>query len=345
MKYKTAVFMGRFQIPHKAHLEIILKSLKIAEKLIIVIGSCHKPRTVKNPFSGKERSRMIDAMIQWSDNGAAWTDSNGYRVEYIYARDYMYNNSRWASEVYSKCLSRGATNGKDTVLMGCYKDDTSFYLDFFPQWSRELIQPKTNCKKLISSTDLRKELFETGSMKTDFCPPLQNFIKSNLNESLFQEYAFLKEYKKQWESSPFPPTFITTDAVVIKSGHVLMVERGRHPGKGLWALPGGFVGVSDRVQDSCLRELIEETGIEISKKELEKQIKDNKFFDHPNRSLRGRTITHAYLIDLGHGFLPQVKAGDDANKAFWVPLAELSVNSEKIYEDHFDIINNMTSKF
>jgi bifunctional NMN adenylyltransferase/nudix hydrolase len=66
---------------------------------------------------------------------------------------------------------------------------------------------------------------------------------------------------------------------------------------------------------------------------------DYKVFDYPKRSLRGRVITHAYLIDLGNGSLPQVKGSDDAEKAIWMPLNEFYSREEEFFEDHFHIIN------
>ena len=58
---------------------------------------------------------------------------------------------------------------------------------------------------------------------------------------LVEEQAYIKRYKDIWADAPYAPTFVTTDAVVIQSGHVLLVKRRTAPGKGLWALPGGFL--------------------------------------------------------------------------------------------------------
>jgi bifunctional NMN adenylyltransferase/nudix hydrolase len=156
---------------------------------------------------------------------------------------------------------------------------------------------------------------------------------------LYDEYRHVIDYKAMWSSAPFPPMFVTTDAVVIKSGHVLVVRRRGQPGKGLLALPGGFLREDEKVVDGCIRELKEETRIGIPKDELMKRIKGQKVFDHPSRSLRGRTITHAFEIDLGAGALPKVKGDDDAEKAFWMPLRDVMRCEEEFFEDHFHIIN------
>jgi bifunctional NMN adenylyltransferase/nudix hydrolase len=131
---------------------------------------------------------------------------------------------------------------------------------------------------------------------------------------------------------------MTVDAVVVQSGHILLVKRGDMPGKGLWALPGGFLNQDEKMLDGAIRELKEETKIKVPVPVLKGSIKESKTFDAPNRSSRGRTITQAFLIDLGVGELPKVKGSDDAEKAFWVPFNK--VKQEKMFEDHFHIIDN-----
>lgn len=62
-------------------------------------------------------------------------------------------------------------------------------------------------------------------------------------------------------------------------------------------------------------------------------------FDHPDRSLRGRTITHAFHLHSPPASCRGVKGGDDADKAQWFPLAMLRTMRSSMYEDHPDIIN------
>ena len=148
-------------------------------------------------------------------------------------------------------------------------------------------------------------------------------------------------YKKQYASLPYAPVFVTTDAVVICSGHVLMIKRRSEPGKGLWAMPGGFLNAStDRsVQDAMIRELREETGIKVPAPVLIGSIVRSKVFDAIDRSARGRTITHCFRIDLPNGDLPKVKGMDDAEKAQWIPISEL--DSSVCFEDHYEILTTM----
>ena len=71
---------------------------------------------------------------------------------------------------------------------------------------------------------------------------------------------------------------------------------------------------------------------------LRGSIKRSRVFDAIDRSARGRTITHAFHIELPDGELTKVKGSDDAEKARWVPIAE--VRSEECFEDHYEILQH-----
>ena len=125
----------------------------------------------------------------------------------------------------------------------------------------------------------------------------------------------------------------------------MLVRRGKSHGKGLLALPGGFLNQDEKIVDGAIRELKEETAIKVSKEELHKNIACSHVFDSPFRSLRGRSISNAFLINLGDGALPKVKGLDDADKAFWLPLNEVLQRESEFFEDHFYIIQYFINKF
>src|SRR3546814_5032726 len=106
----------------------------------------------------------------------------------------------------------------------------------------------------------------------------------------------IDEAAKAWEGSPYPVIFNTADAIIVQGNKLLMVKRRGYPGKGLWALPGGFLNHRERVIEAAIREATEETGIDVSKTVLRNALVDTFFEDNPWRSTRGRTITFASLF-------------------------------------------------
>ena len=214
----------------------------------------------------------------------------------------------------------------------------------FPQWGFEavpLLEPldATDIRDLYFKRDVNMKFIKAVVPETtyDF---LDSFKETAEYEQVIREREFLVEHNKQYSSLKYPPIFSTADAVVIQSGHVLMIKRRAEPGKGLWALPGGYVNANTdkSVEDAAIRELREETLIKVPAPVLRGSIVRSKVFDAIDRSPRGRIITHAFYIQLPDGELPKVKGSDDAEKARWVPIAE--VRSEECFEDHYEIIQH-----
>lgn len=331
--YGTLVLIGRFQPLHTAHLEIIKRCTALTDQLVVICGSANQPRTYKNPFTFDERARMIKSA----------TAGLSMRVYVEPNIDTIYNDQAWAVRVqgiHSKYRCIGTKDG----IIGHKKDESSFYLDMFPQWefvNVEEIEPlgATDIRELYFKRDANMRFIQGVVPETTF-NFLEEFKTTDEYEQVIREREFIDAYKKQYASLPYPPIFVTADAVVIQSGHVLMIKRRSEPGKGLWALPGGFVNANTdkNVEDAAIRELREETGIKVPAPVLRGSIVRSRVFDAINRSARGRTITHAYHIQLPDGDLPKVKGSDDAEKARWVPIAE--VRSEECFEDHYEIIQH-----
>jgi len=120
---------------------------------------------------------------------------------------------------------------------------------------------------------------------------------------------------------------LTVDGVVLVrrplsgGGHrhvVLLVERGRDPHAGAWALPGGFVDYGEDPDQAVAREVAEETGLDGL------PWRQYRVFGQPDRDPRGHTVTVVYVAELV-GEPPPVAGGDDAAAARWFPLNDLPV--------------------
>jgi bifunctional NMN adenylyltransferase/nudix hydrolase len=328
-KRDALVFIGRFQPFHMGHAQVIMQALDRAKEVVVIIGSAYNARDSKNPFTFEERKELIEAAFL-----------NNPNLHVVPVSDYPYSDAKWIRAVQA-AVDNAVPHAKDVGLIGHSKDSSSYYLKIFPKWKNHV---EVGNVDNINATDLRKTYFEGGiaATATQHVPHitlkwLARFEDSEEYARICEEHRMMVEYKKKWEVAPFPPIFVTVDAVVVQSGHVLLVKRGHMPGAGLMAIPGGFLNPDEFIEQAAIRELKEETKIKVPVPVLHGSIKQNRVFDRPNRSLRGRTITHAFLIDLGNDdVLPKVKGSDDAVHAAWVPLGQ--IRQDQMFEDHAHII-------
>lgn len=332
--YDYCIFIGRCQPYTLAHEQLLKEAFLLGDQVICVLGSHNKAPDSRDPWTSQLREGMIRNCLSEEENK---------RISFIYMHDYLYNENLWVTELQQKIEEQ--TVGSSSVAMVGYEQSGS-YLHNFPQWDW---QKKGYGAPHDLSAEVRK-LYFSGSdewkkhVPTGTIEYLEAFKKDKYF-LLKEEFDIISSYKKAWGNAPFPPTFNTVDTVCIKSGHVLVVRRKGMPGRGLIALPGGFLNQNEFIIAGAIRELKEETKIKVSKEELEKSIIDQKVFDYPYRSLRGRTITHAFLINLGKGPLPKVQGDDDADKAWWMPLNEFYTRESDFFEDHWHIINHFVNKF
>jgi bifunctional NMN adenylyltransferase/nudix hydrolase len=191
---------------------------------------------------------------------------------------------------------------------------------------------------------MRCRLIEAGEDLGAMVPrPVSQYLRGWMQGAHFHELAedqkAIRKMMDEWRGAPYEPIFTTVDAVVRCRGHVLLVKRKGRPGPGLSALPGGFLDPGEHLVDGAIRELREETAIPLSPAVLRHSLRRVVVFDHPLRSMRGRTITHAHAFELDEERLPEVKGSDDAAAAEWMPLERLPMMEDRFFEDHFHILD------
>lgn len=125
----------------------------------------------------------------------------------------------------------------------------------------------------------------------------------------------MKEYKYN-----FPRPAVTTDTLVFREGkaciEILLIKRKHEPYKDFWALPGGFLEMEETPIEGALRELREETGLNIT------ELKEIGTFGEINRDPRGRTITIAFYTFVDH-VKDQVEANSDAAELSWFSVKNI----------------------
>lgn len=137
----------------------------------------------------------------------------------------------------------------------------------------------------------------------------------------------------------YPPFAVTVDLAVftIRAGllSVLLVERGDDPFAGSWALPGGFVGIDETVEEAALRELAEETGLDIFSGHVEQL----RTYGNPARDPRMRVVSVAHVAFAPN--LPVPTPGSDAAAARWWPITDLLAEDGPVLAfDHGTILSD-----
>lgn len=338
-EYDLLVFIGRMQPPHLGHIQVISEAIAKSRHVLILMGSANRHRSFHNPWTFEERKAMINAV---------------FKDEGLWIRpldDHAYNDAAWITEVRRKVSEvQNSVAAKKIGLIGHSKDYTSYYLKKFPDLDSVNVDNYRN----LSSTDIRNSIFQDIGLEVygvmgvedDLHPEVKNILKRNAGMSKEDYYTFtsdllrVKEINDKWANAPFPPTFHTADAIVEQSGHILLINRGKAPYKGLRAMPGGYINVNEKIIDAAIRELKEETRLKVPEKVLYGSIVKSKVYDDPRRSDRGRIITTAFHIKLeDREEFPRVYGSDDAEKAYWFPIADLK--ADEFFEDHYFIIKDM----
>lgn len=129
----------------------------------------------------------------------------------------------------------------------------------------------------------------------------------------------------------YPRPSVTVDVIIFtlrdNDLQALLVKRGHPPFEGLWAIPGGFVGIEESLEEAALRELEEETGAR------DVYLEQLYTFGSPGRDPRGRVITVAYFALVPADAI-QLRSGDDAAEARWWSVYDLP----PLAFDHADIL-------
>ncbi len=314
---KIGILIGRFQVPepHEGHVFLINSILERVDKLIILIGSSNKARSVKNPYTYRERINAISRHYGWSES----------RIEFAPINDYMYNDAQWMADVAAtieEMIFQVKGNELTQITMfGHFKEGNS-YLKWFPQFKYENIDSEIE----VSGTEMRSA------------------NRHLLPQVIQEEYTQYEHDKYLFSNYPYPDCLQANcgDVVLECLGHVALVLRPN----GVWALPGGHKHNHETFLDCALRELNEETNVKIPEKVLRGSIKTTRLFDHPGRSngfVKKVTLAvHIVVQPNPDGSMPKMAGADDVTDAKWVPIST-AINKYRLHDDHGDIISIMTN--
>ncbi len=326
--------IGRFQPFHRGHEAVCRTVLDTCGRLLVILGSARQARSIRNPWSDAERETLIRQSLP---------DIDPERVLFAAVPDVFYNEEVWLAAVRN-AVDQHAGAGPVT-LYGHMKDASSYYLALFPQWAYVELPNHQG----LSATPLRQALLAAGPQGAvgrleelqEHLPQaglgcLRELVAAAEFARCCADYAVIEASRQAWSGTPYPPIFQTVDALVEVADQILLVQRGRAPGEGQWALPGGFLDVAERLEAGARRELEEETGLRITATSA--QLLASRAYDAPERSARGRFVTQLFHYRLDGTVPPVVQAGDDAAAARWWRRDE--IDPRQMFEDHYCILQH-----
>lgn len=172
------VFIGRFQPFHLAHLQTIEIALQQSKKIILALGSAQFERNIKNPFLAKEREQMILSNFSPADQA---------RIQFVHVID-VYNDEKWQKLVKS-LVNDVITLDAKVGLIGHFKDDSSYYLKFFPEWDMLELE---SLQGSMSATPMREAYYD-GVIQKEYFPAgtiefLQQFQTSPIYQQLQEKF-------------------------------------------------------------------------------------------------------------------------------------------------------------
>lgn len=326
-----AVCAGRFLLPNAANLALVRAALARAPRALVFLRRSHMAPSPANPFDSAQRIAMLRAALK---------DDERLQADFVPLREH------WDDQRLLRDMG-AATGGEHQVAWVVAGQAPVDAQDLPTGWT--LAQAGTGdgdaqavawLEQLYATDDPARGLAAlAGALPPSALAFLREWIATPGFATVRDDWRQIAHEKRQWSVVPYPVVLVTVDAVVHAGGHVLLIRRGRSPGRGLWALPGGFLEPREPVLHAAVRELVEETGLPLSMREMQQRLKGVRIFDHPERSQRGRIITHTFFFDLGDMAPPPVQGADDAAAAQWVKVAQLPELEARLHDDHFHMLD------
>jgi len=193
-KFNLLVMIGRMQPVHTEHVRMIDKALELADRVLILVGSSGKARTIRNPFTFEERRDMV--INSFTDH----PEQGNLIIKPLY--DKTYNDTAWVKQVQdivketaldvinkSGFQNHGLADMKIGVI-GAVKDNTSYYLSLFPQWESVTVPIEHE----LHSTAIREGYFSGRFAKHEL---ISNEITPAVANFLFDKFMYSDEYNER----------------------------------------------------------------------------------------------------------------------------------------------------
>jgi mutator protein MutT len=134
-------------------------------------------------------------------------------------------------------------------------------------------------------------------------------------------------------------------AVIVNSRKILLVKRSFEPGKGKWTIPGGLVELGETPEETVIREVMEECGLEVENPALI-DVVNNVMLDK-KRKIKYHFIILDFLVELKGG---RLVPNEEILEAKWVPLEDvekynLTSSFREFFQRNRDLLEKIDSYF
>ncbi|GHF33765.1 bifunctional NMN adenylyltransferase/nudix hydrolase [Deinococcus metalli] len=253
-----AVFIGRCQPPHDAHVGAVLAALDAAPRAVALLGSANLARSVRNPLSAPERARLLRAAVR---------DAGGdVRRVTIRPLPDRFDGERWAADV--RAVVAGVLGPAARIaLVGHEKDASGAYLRWFPGWTRVPLPGVPG----LDATRIRAAWLTGAPLPPGVPPRVTAWLAAFAARPAFARLA------ADWVAveaarAALPPGVRLHEErwLQIHAGQVWLHTRRGDIGWGLWELPGRVLSPGHRPE------------------------RDGVVFGNPARALVGQAVAHVY---------------------------------------------------
>ena len=157
MNMKIGILVGRFQPLHKGHIEAIEFAENNSDKLYIIVGSAEKSNQKRNPFTFKERKKMIElAMI----------DRKLHESITIVPINDANNHTEWILSIKNVIGAYNIIFTNDEVTEKLFNKDET-----------KVINVPLLDRNALSATEVRRRLELDEKWETLVIPTVANYLK------------------------------------------------------------------------------------------------------------------------------------------------------------------------
>ena len=167
------LFIGRFQPFHLAHMQTIKIALEQSENVILALGSAQNERNTKNPFLASEREEMILSNF---------SEAHQKRIHFVHVID-VYNDVKWV-QLVKKLVNHVVTPEAKVGLIGHFKDDSSYYLQLFPEWQMVELD---SLQDAMSATPVREAYYRGDILEQAFPLGTSEFLHKFQQSEIYKQ--------------------------------------------------------------------------------------------------------------------------------------------------------------